>query len=111
MSTKFEVFRIEPEVGENCYEYAEYEYAESTSTKNSYLNQKYFTNIRPLYVGKLIRYDRGGWGDGSWRTDYFQDNTGKEHVVNYSYEGRTCFREVPCLLPDVPEEIITKLRE
>ena len=27
--------------------------------------------------------------------DHFQDNTGQKHIVYYSYEGTTCFREVP----------------
>ena len=90
--TKIEVFRIEPEVGEKCYEYAE-----STTTEGKWPDEKHFTNIEPLYVGRFIKSEIGGRGDGGWRRDYFQDNKGTEHVVNYSYEGKTCFREVPCI--------------
>lgn len=41
-------------------------------------------------------------GDGGWRRDYFEDNNGTEHIVNYSYGGDTCFREVPCLNANIP---------
>jgi len=95
--SKFEVFRIVPEVGEKCYEYAE-----STRTEGYWPNQRRFTNVKPLYVGRLIRFETGGYGDNAWRKDYFKDNYGQEHVVNYSYIGNTCFREVPCLPNEVP---------
>ena len=95
--TKIEVFRIEPEVGEKCYEYAE-----STTTEGKWPDEKHFTNIEPLYVGRFIKSENGGRGDGGWRRDYFQDNKGTEHVVNYSYEGKTCFRVVPCIPNSIP---------
>lgn len=95
--TEFEVFRITPEVGEKCYEYAE-----STRTEGRWPKERRFTNVQPLYVGRLIRFETGGYGDNGWRRDYFQDNNGREQVVNYSYEGRTCFREVPCLPAIIP---------
>lgn len=94
--TEFEIFRISPKVGEKCYEYAE-----STRKQGRYPNERYFTKTQPLYVGRLIRTERGGFGDGGWQTDYFQDNE-KEHFVNYSYEGNTCFREVPCRPAVIP---------
>ena len=93
----FEVFRITPEVGEKCYEYAE-----STRSQGRWPNEKRFTNVQPRYVGRLIRFETGGYGDNSWRRDYFQDNSGREQVVNYSYEGNTCFREVPCSPAVIP---------
>lgn len=95
--TEFEVFRITPEVNEKCYEYAE-----STRKEGRWPNERRFTNVKPQYVGRLIKFETGGYGDNGWRRDYFQDDTGKEHVVNYSYEGNTCFREVPCLPAVVP---------
>jgi len=88
---EIEIFRLTPVVGETCYEYAE-----STRRQGRYPRERYFTNTQPLYVGHFVRSERGGFGDGGWQRDYFKDNTGKEHVVNYSYEGTTCFREVPC---------------
>ncbi len=95
--TEYEIFRESPIVNDGfCYEYAEY-----TRSEGRYPNERYFTNIQPLYVGKLIRIETGGWGDdGRWRKDHFEDNYGKEHVVNYSYGGRTCFRRVACIPND-----------
>ena len=84
-----EVFRIIPTPGK-CYEHAEY-----TNRLGHYPEIRYFTNVQPRYVGVFVRFEAGGHGDGSWRTDYFNDN-GTIIVVPYSYEGRTCFREVPC---------------
>jgi hypothetical protein len=88
--TEFEIFRITPTTDGKCYEYAE-----STRREGRYPKERYFTKTQPLYVGHLVRSETGGYGDGGWRRDYFQDNE-KEHIVNYSYEGNTCFREVPC---------------
>jgi hypothetical protein len=95
--SEFEVFRITPEVGEKCYEYAE-----STRTEGRWPKERRFTNVQPLYVGRLIRFETGGYGDNGWRRDYFQDNNGREQVVKYSYEGKTCFREVPCRPAVIP---------
>jgi hypothetical protein len=82
-----------------CYEHAEY-----THSQGNYPNQRYFVNVPPRYVGEFIRYEQGGWGDNGWRKDYFRDLTGNEVAVNYSYEGRTCFREVLCGPPRLPQE-------
>ncbi len=96
--TEFEVFRITPEVGNLCYEYAE----STRSEGRRWQSERHFTNSVPLYVGRLIRFETGGYGDHKWRTDYFEDNTGVAHVVNYSYAGTTCFRVVPCLPAVIP---------
>ena len=88
----YEVFGITPEVGNLCYEYAE-----STQSVGRWQSQRHYTNIKPLYVGHFKRFETGGYGDNKWRTDYFEDNNGVEHVVPYSYAGTTCFRVVPCL--------------
>ena len=86
-----EVFRITPKVDDgNCYEYAEY-----TSKEGRWPNERYYTNVKPQYVGKLVEKREGGHGDGHWRTDIF-DDYGRETIVHYSYEGKTCFRVVPC---------------
>jgi hypothetical protein len=90
--SEFEVFRITPEVGNLCYEYAE-----STRIEGRWPSERHFTNSVPLYVGRLIKVKTGGYGDHGWRRDYFEDNKGVEHVVNYSYGGTTCFRAVPCV--------------
>jgi hypothetical protein len=55
----------------------------------------YFSTNQPRYVGKYIREQRMGSGDGQTVTAVFDDN-GTKNSVNYSYEGYTCFKEVPC---------------
>jgi hypothetical protein len=102
--TEVEVFRITP-VLHKCYEHAEY-----TRRQGRYPDERYFTNVPPRYVGEFIRFEQGGWGDGSWRIDYFRDLYGNQVSVNYSYEGRTCFREVPCGPPPMPKEHLDKIK-
>jgi hypothetical protein len=85
-----EVFSINPEVGK-CYEHIEATRSEYTRGKGF----KYYTNNSPRYVGKFIREQRMGSGDGQTVTAVFDDN-GTKNSVNYSYEGYTCFKEVPC---------------
>ena len=88
---KIEMFRISPEF-DKYYEYAEYMFKEGSS----YKNERYYVINMPQYVGKLVKRKEGGYHDNRWRVDYFQDNNGNEIAVNYSYEGKTCFREVEC---------------
>jgi hypothetical protein len=103
--TETEVFRMTPQFGK-FYEHAEY-----TCQVGRYPNEKYYTNIPPRYVGQLIERAQGGWGDGSWRTDYFANENGVKVAVNYSYEGRTSFREVlPKMRPELKEAIHNKKR-
>ena len=89
--TEIQVFRICPKVGDGKF----YEYAECTRKEGKWPNEKWYTTNTPLYVGILVSTSTGGYGDGGWRRDYFSDHTGKEHIVKYSYDGNTCFREVP----------------
>ena len=82
---EIEVFRISPEVGK-CYEHIE-------ATREEYFGHgkfRYFTTNTPRYVGKFIRQERKGHGDGVEVTGIFDNGR-----VNYSY-GFTCFTEVPC---------------
>jgi len=90
--SQIEVFRLTPEVGK-CYEYAEY-----TRSEGRYPNQKYFTTNPLRYVGRFVRHITSGYRDGAQHADIFNLN-GQEIRVDYSYEGRTSFREVPCRLP------------
>ena len=88
-----EVFRLTPEVGK-CYKHAEY-----TREIGRYPNARYFFMGQPRYVGKFVKELRyGGYGDGQTIIAVFNDN-GVENRVNYSYEGRTSFVEVPCQEP------------
>lgn len=85
---EIEVYRMLPVLGKR------YVHAEYTRMEGKYPNERYFVNTTPTYVGEFIRYKEVGHGDGGWRIDYFRDLNGNENAVNYSYEGRTCFREV-----------------
>jgi len=87
-----EVFRLTPEIGK-CYEHAE-------STRQEYVGGgqfRHYTTNEPRYVGEFMKTVRDGYGDGGTVVSYFFDSrTVTENQVNYSYEGNTCFREVPC---------------
>ena len=90
-SGEIEVFRISPEEGK-CYEHIE-------ATRLQYIGagkSRYFSSNQPRYVGKFIRKERG-YGDGGKAWAIFNDND-RENRVEYSYEGNTCFTEVPCKL-------------
>jgi hypothetical protein len=85
-----EVFRITPVLGK-CYEWAE-----STRRIGVWPNERRFAPTENvIYVGELTNISKGGWGDGSWRTDTFLYKDTEIHVP-YSYGGDTCFIEVPC---------------
>jgi hypothetical protein len=87
---EIEVFRITPEEGK-CYEHIE-------ATRSQYIgngNRRYFSRNAPRYVGKYIKTLRYGYGDGGSVIAVFQDGP-TENRVDYSYEGNTCFIEVPC---------------
>ena len=90
---EIEVFFINPEVGK-CYEHVE-------ATRKEYIGggkSRYFTTNTPRYVGKFIRKERYGSGDGVEVTGIFDNGR-----VEYSY-GYTCFTEVPCReLEEKPE--------
>jgi len=85
-----EVFRINPEV-DKCYEHIEATRSESAGG----WQRRYFSENQPIYVGKFLRSEQHGAGNGASHYAFFDDN-GKENKIQYSYEGRTCFKEVAC---------------
>jgi hypothetical protein len=87
-----EVFRnVYPVVG-RCYDHVEL-----TRREGEYPNERYFApSSNRVYVGRFIRQERYGFGDGGQIYAIFADNNGQERRVRYSYEGNTCFIEVPC---------------
>jgi hypothetical protein len=87
-----EVFRLSPEVGK-CYEHAEY--TRSTGGYPSKSAARYFYMGKPKYVGRFVVTERSGWGDGGNVWSIFNDK-GVKNRVDYSYWGKTCFREVEC---------------
>ena len=88
-AAEVEVFRITPTPGK-CYEHAEY-----TRQEGRYPATRYYYSGQPRYVGKHIRDERRGFGNGGEYFSFFDDN-GTVNRVDYSYEGHTSFREVPC---------------
>jgi hypothetical protein len=90
---EIEVFRNIPEEGK-CYEHVE---ATRSEYNRGQPRRVYFTTNQPVYVGKFIRQERDGYGDHASSSAFFMNN-GEEIEVPYSWEGRTCFMEVPCKL-------------
>jgi hypothetical protein len=84
-----EVFQKELE-SSKCYEHAEY-----TRKEGVYPHERYYFSGQPNYVGKFVSHHRDGYNDGSRAWNIF-DKNGTTIRVDYSYEGRTCFREVGC---------------
>ena len=88
MDSFTEVFRLTPVIGKA------YKHAECTHRTGIYPKTQYFAptaNVKD--VGTLIEIQQGGFGDGAWRKDVY-DNDGKTTIVEYSYEGNTCFIEI-----------------
>jgi len=87
-----EVFRdVDPIVG-RCYDHVE-----ATRREGIYPNIRYFApTLNRVNVGRFIREERRGFGDSQQIYAIFADNNGQERRVQYSYEGNTCFIEVPC---------------
>jgi hypothetical protein len=85
-----EVFRVNPVVG-TCYDHVE-----ATRRVGRYPHIRYFApSLKRVYVGRFVREERMGFGDGQQIYAIFVNN-GQEQRVQYSYGGDTCFIEVPC---------------
>jgi hypothetical protein len=85
-----EVFRVNPVVG-TCYDHVE-----ATRRVGRYPHIRYFApSLNRVYVGRFVREERRGFGDGQQIYAIFVNN-GQEQRVQYSYGGDTCFIEVPC---------------
>lgn len=82
-----EIYRLTPVVGK-IYETAEY-----TKREGKYPKERYFTDKPLIMAGKFIKHVKTGYGDYAKHYDIF-DLNGKEKIVNYTYEGTTCFKEV-----------------
>jgi hypothetical protein len=82
-----------------------YEFALKTRSECGIPNTtKHFTTNPLEYVGKYVRAERRGRGDGGECT-YVFDNNGVEIRIELDYEGRSCFREVE---EEVEEEVSEK---
>jgi len=74
----------------DCYEYALY-----TRREGRYPNEKYYTTNPLQYLGKFTHNEEWGYGDQHGGAHNFNDN-GTPHRIVLDYEGKTCFRKVPC---------------
>lgn len=95
-TNEYEVYRITPEVGK-CYVYAEYEKKTGTYKED---NERYFSETKkPEYVGQCT-----SMVSEPNRAFAVFKNGDKEKTIHFSYEGKTCFREVPCQEENKQEE-------
>jgi hypothetical protein len=84
---KVQVYRTTPTPGKGYY------HVEYDSRTGHYPNELYFCDRQKLrYVGKYVKETREGYGDSVLCYAHF-DLDGQEVIVQYSYEGKTCFVE------------------
>ena len=70
----------------------EYFFALKTRSEGKWPKQKHYTTNPLQYVGKYVRSERWGYGDGSGGAEIFNLD-GKQVRIELDYEGRTCFKE------------------
>ena len=93
-----EVFRISPEINKA------YETATCTRKTGIHPNNKYYTTNPVVYVGIAVKTVTYNHRDASYGYTLFSKN-GIEEKVEYTYEGTTCFREVPVKPCEIPSLI------
>jgi hypothetical protein len=88
-----EVSRNAPKEGK-FYETAEYEY--TTGHPYSKANpERWFTTKKLVYVGKYLRHEQKGYGEGCDSRHIFEGANGEEVTVQVdTIDFKTCFREV-----------------
>ena len=93
-----EVFRLGPnELKTDKY----YLFTTYTRKEGKWPNIKYFTKNGLRYVGKFVRCETWGCGDGSGAAAYFENN-GEIERIEFDYEGTTCFLERDEPVPQPP---------
>lgn len=85
-----EVFRLTKFDKNKCYEFAL-----KTRSEGRWPNEKHYTTNPLQYLGMYTRSEEWGYNDNHGGAEYFDDN-GEVNRIEYDYEGKTCFREVPC---------------
>jgi hypothetical protein len=90
-----EVFRIIPQINKA------YETAICTRKTGIHPNDRYYTTNPVVYVGITIKNFSYNHRDASYGYVLFSKN-GIEEKVEYTYEGTTCFREVPIKPCEIP---------
>jgi len=86
-----EVFRLTPVVG-NYYETV---MATSKVWNSRITNWQYYTTNPYRYLGKFVRSESRGLGDGSTYWEIYEKD-GVELILEYDYEGMTCLRQCDC---------------
>ena len=85
MTEVFRIIKFDPN--------KEYEIALKTYTEGKWPNERHYTTNKLEYLGKWVRQERWGYGDGSSGSEIF-NNEGEEKMIVYDYAGNTCFREI-----------------
>jgi hypothetical protein len=67
-----------------------------TGIATKQIGGKYFVPIDDVqYVGRFVRYEKGGFGNGSWTQAIFSKD-GKEEIVDFDYNGMRVFHWGKC---------------
>jgi hypothetical protein len=101
MPCEIQIYRLTPEKGKY------YMYAEYTRSEGNWPHEKYYTTNSLRYVGEFKWNITTGYRDNASCIGIFHNNGEEdnvtysqngiksyEQIVNYSYNGRTCFLEV-----------------
>jgi len=98
---EIECFRMPPPNGKFSPN-KRYEYTYATRKSWEYIPElrrtdwRYFTNKAFIYVGKWLRSEQRGFGDGGDYWEVFQSDDGRtEKTVSWDYDGTLCYRECP----------------
>ena len=84
--TEIEVFSLTSFDKDKCYGFAL-----RTRKSGDWRNEKSYTTNPIKYLGKHIKSERWGFGDGSGGAETFEKDR-----IEYDYDGKTCFIVVPC---------------
>ena len=113
---EIECFRMPPPNGKFSPD-KRYEYTYATRKSWEYIpslrrqDWRYFTNKAFIYVGKWLRSEQRGFGDGGDYWEVFQSDDGRtEKTVSWDYDGTLCYRECPyndieILMDEMIEEV------
>jgi hypothetical protein len=96
-----EVYRTKPKPGKY------YETVEYTRKEGKWPDEKYYTIIKPLYVGKFLNETISGYSDNKIVCYHFENDIKKcRSDVYLNYEGTTSFLEVNCRSLETKQRIL-----
>jgi len=94
-----------------------YEYTYATRKSWEYIpalrrnDWRYFTSKAFIYVGKWLRSEQRGFGDGGDYWEVFQNEDGTEKKVSWDYDGTMCYRECPYSDIEITNSVTTLMDE